>query len=788
MYAVVDLEATGIKSGNPGHIIQIGITFVDDTTIQDTLTVDIKPPCSVDPHVKQLTGITDKRLQQAPFFEEVAEYIATVLEGCVFVAHNVAFDYTLLKTEFQRAGYPQFEMRAIDTIEWAKIICPMEKSYALKNMTQQRMIFNAQLHDAGSDSRATAELFVWLKQQTAQLPGAVLHKIRHLLDSKDDLYAPLFDVKPYQTPFELPFLDEINLETEPIKQAAGLKEQIVYTHGQLLPILRRINQPRQLILVDQLYNVTTDMRTQGQFMLSPRHFLNPDALTWCLANVSQLTHQEVRQLCSVLVWTQQTQTYVLSELTSLSPKMAERLAFMVTDKPVSPFFVAHLNHIKQAATVFMTYENFITHYELYRDYGVFHNRVLVVEHVYDYTKTLQQLREASINVYQLVAHAHQLKQSLEKRGDEQDILRVENIIEGYQELIIQLMRVYPKVFDQLSQKDVGTYHYFLDKKSRFPIGWLEQLRQHTLMLLSVLETDRSKWQVLHFVAQQERQMRHMLQSDHDTDYFAVSYQRFAQGKWLTLLHGQYACYSWLSATVYQDFSSVHYGGMFGEHAIAQNYIRFLLGDAAVSFETEDLSTIQKQRQIMVVSGFVVPDMKENLLVKKLQKLMVSLSQTTVFIVPNKQVVQKLKDSHENVVGVEFFQQKKRLVNDKTISAVVVTWQQLLRAEITLDNIEQVLLVKLPFDSPDSLQAQASRYFLTGEHHYFQTLALPNMLIHLQKIIQSMSDRPFYILDPRVVDSQYAKHIAQANEHVQFVRLEKLDFLTKWQGAKTVENR
>jgi len=54
----------------------------------------------VPPFVARLTGISDEMLVNAPKFFEVARDIVEITEGCTFVAHNAAFDYSFVKQEF----------------------------------------------------------------------------------------------------------------------------------------------------------------------------------------------------------------------------------------------------------------------------------------------------------------------------------------------------------------------------------------------------------------------------------------------------------------------------------------------------------------------------------------------------------------------------------------------------------------------------------------------------------------------------------------------------------------
>ena len=52
--------------------------------------------------VQQLTGITDKDVAKAPFLDDVAQTVESLLSGTIFVAHNVNFDFPFLNHELER--------------------------------------------------------------------------------------------------------------------------------------------------------------------------------------------------------------------------------------------------------------------------------------------------------------------------------------------------------------------------------------------------------------------------------------------------------------------------------------------------------------------------------------------------------------------------------------------------------------------------------------------------------------------------------------------------------------
>ena len=101
-YAVVDLEAT--SASHTSKIIQIGIVVVENGKIIQTYQTDVNPHETLDYHISMLTGISTAQVQAAPDFSDVLPDVAAILKNCVFVAHNVKFDYHLLAHTFAQHG------------------------------------------------------------------------------------------------------------------------------------------------------------------------------------------------------------------------------------------------------------------------------------------------------------------------------------------------------------------------------------------------------------------------------------------------------------------------------------------------------------------------------------------------------------------------------------------------------------------------------------------------------------------------------------------------------------
>jgi DNA polymerase III subunit epsilon len=94
----------------------------------------------------------------APKFHEVAKDIVEFTKDCIFVAHNVQFDYGFVQSEFKRLGFI-YQRRRLCTVRLGRSIIPGYKSYSLGNITRDLGISLVGAHRAMNDAVATSKLF-----------------------------------------------------------------------------------------------------------------------------------------------------------------------------------------------------------------------------------------------------------------------------------------------------------------------------------------------------------------------------------------------------------------------------------------------------------------------------------------------------------------------------------------------------------------------------------------------------------------------------------------------------
>ncbi len=157
MYSVVDIETTG--NGYKGQkITEISVLVFDGKKIINEFTSLVNPEQNIPAFITNLTGITDAMVRSAPKFYEIAKKVEEITKDTIFVAHNVNFDYNIIRDEFKSLGF-DFKRKKLCTVRLSRKIIPGLSSYSLGNICTAEGIEIAARHRAKGDAEATVELF-----------------------------------------------------------------------------------------------------------------------------------------------------------------------------------------------------------------------------------------------------------------------------------------------------------------------------------------------------------------------------------------------------------------------------------------------------------------------------------------------------------------------------------------------------------------------------------------------------------------------------------------------------
>ena len=176
-FAVVDIETTGSTPQSAG-ITEIAIVIHNGVEVTGKYVTLINPRHKIPPFIVNMTGISDEMVAGAPLFEEVAPQIYNLLNGRVFVAHNVSFDYSFVHYLLGRSGF-QWSAPKLCTIKLSRRVFPGLEKYGLGSLTRDLGIRIEGRHRAWGDAAATAQVLTMAIQKEGMQP------IHNLLAKKE---------------------------------------------------------------------------------------------------------------------------------------------------------------------------------------------------------------------------------------------------------------------------------------------------------------------------------------------------------------------------------------------------------------------------------------------------------------------------------------------------------------------------------------------------------------------------------------------------------------------------
>jgi len=166
--AFIDTETTGFDIEKQ-EIIEIGCVIAsqkgEELEIVDEFDIKIRPEKieNADPEALQINGYDEAAWMFAVSKEEAMKMFAEKTEGCVMVAHNIAFDYSFLAKAFSDTGVEDKMWYAkLDTISFAFAKLhndPNITRFSLGKLCEHFGIKNERAHTALADARATFELY-----------------------------------------------------------------------------------------------------------------------------------------------------------------------------------------------------------------------------------------------------------------------------------------------------------------------------------------------------------------------------------------------------------------------------------------------------------------------------------------------------------------------------------------------------------------------------------------------------------------------------------------------------
>ncbi|WP_414049486.1 PolC-type DNA polymerase III [Macrococcus animalis] len=185
-YVVFDVETTGLSS-QYDKIIELAAVKVKDGEIIDKFERFSNPGERLNETIKNLTGISDDMLIDAPPIEDVLNDFRSFVGDAIYIAHNASFDMGFIDTGFERLGYGATTNGVIDTLELSRTINTEMGKHGLNFLAKKYGVELTQHHRAIYDAETTAHIFMKMLKQLEQL-GVTNHKEIDSKLSNQDAY------------------------------------------------------------------------------------------------------------------------------------------------------------------------------------------------------------------------------------------------------------------------------------------------------------------------------------------------------------------------------------------------------------------------------------------------------------------------------------------------------------------------------------------------------------------------------------------------------------------------
>jgi DNA polymerase-3 subunit epsilon len=155
-YAVVDVETTGLARDD--RIVSAAVYRLDARGgVEDHWYTTVNP--ERDPGPVWIHGLTSDVLSDSPLFGDIAEEFADRLADRVLVAHNAAFDWSMIAREYARAERTAPVRQRLCTIALSKELGLPLPNYKLETLASHFGVVQQRAHHALDDARVLAEAF-----------------------------------------------------------------------------------------------------------------------------------------------------------------------------------------------------------------------------------------------------------------------------------------------------------------------------------------------------------------------------------------------------------------------------------------------------------------------------------------------------------------------------------------------------------------------------------------------------------------------------------------------------
>ncbi len=117
-FVVLDLETTGFAPP-VAQVTEVAMISISGDTEERFETL-VDPGVPIPQKIIELTGITNEMVRGKPTMREVVPIIAGILQGSIFVAHNVPFDWAFISHAWREFYQVPLQMPSMCTLRLSR--------------------------------------------------------------------------------------------------------------------------------------------------------------------------------------------------------------------------------------------------------------------------------------------------------------------------------------------------------------------------------------------------------------------------------------------------------------------------------------------------------------------------------------------------------------------------------------------------------------------------------------------------------------------------------------------
>jgi DNA polymerase-3 subunit epsilon len=157
--AALDFETTGLAAQRGDRVCEVGIVVAQGERAEVRMSSFVNPGRALSPRTRELTGIDDRELEDAPDIESLLPQILRSIGDLPLVMHNAPFDTHFLRAAVNSAGLAMPQNLVADTLLMARFLDRNREGNSLRQTAERYGIRRGRSHRAADDALATALAF-----------------------------------------------------------------------------------------------------------------------------------------------------------------------------------------------------------------------------------------------------------------------------------------------------------------------------------------------------------------------------------------------------------------------------------------------------------------------------------------------------------------------------------------------------------------------------------------------------------------------------------------------------